>query len=132
MIGPMCDDLACADVTVGEARRLGLALLEHSGDERGITVDVGPDLQYGDAPIATGQRNQLGLRCDDRLIDGAPADPLEGKDLANLFGERGYGVLVKQDFFRHGHVSLVTIGSGYPTAECPRRRASGAARRPRA
>ena len=59
-----------------DASAAGCARLEDARDQLAVAVDVGADLQHRDAPVAAGQRRQLRLRHDRRLLDGAPRQPL--------------------------------------------------------
>ncbi len=65
-----------------------------------VAVDVGADLQNGDAAIAARQLEMVGLRKHHRRVDGSPVESLESECKPNLFG-KGREVIVMENEFVH-------------------------------
>ena len=59
-------------------------LVKHTGDQRGIAVDIGTDLQHGGPAIAAGERDQVGLGHHPRYLHRAPGQALGAQDQADL------------------------------------------------
>ena len=88
MIGPVLDQRRGAGERRRQTRGCRLQALEDAHDQGGIAVDVGPDLQHGNAAIAAGQGREVRLRRHDRLLDRAPGQRLAGQHAPHLFGKR--------------------------------------------
>ena len=105
LLGPPGDRLAVAARAVGEEARRGHASLELVGDQPRVAPQVGAVLQDRDAAIAAGQRHELGLGQDRRLLDAPPRQPLEAQHQPRLLGEVRE-VVVMEDEIGHDSASL--------------------------
>jgi hypothetical protein len=80
-----------------EEGRLGLEALDRAGDQVGVAVDVGPELEDRRLPVAARERHQVRLRHDHRKDDRAPRETLEAEDAPDLLGVGGLPVMVEDD-----------------------------------
>ena len=96
--------LAAAGKSVG----VGHAALELARDQARVAPQVGAVLQHRNAAIAAGQRRQVGLGHDRRLLDAAPGQALEAQHQPRLLGEIGEVVVVQDEKRVKAHAALST------------------------
>ena len=87
-------------LALGEQRRGGFFLLQATGDQGGVAVDVGPHLQHRRLAIAPGERGEVRLGHHRRNQHRVPRQALEAQQQAGFFSEGGLRVVV-QDQLRH-------------------------------
>ena len=97
MLGPPGDRLGGAAGRGGEERGLGHAALELAGDQARVAPQIGALLQHRDAAIAAGQRCEVGLGQDRRLLDAQPRQALEAQHQPRLLGEVGEVVMMQNE-----------------------------------
>src|SRR5271167_796521 len=80
-------------------------LFDDIGDQRGIAVNVGADLQHRRLAVATGERSQIRLWHDVGNMHRGPGLVLEAEDQSDLLSERRRRI-VMQDELLHGLFSV--------------------------
>jgi hypothetical protein len=97
VLGPPGDGLGGATGRGGKKRGVGHAALELAGHQARVAPQIGAVLQHRNAAIAAGQRCQVGLGQDRRLLDAAPGQALEAQHQAGLLGEVGEVVMMQNE-----------------------------------
>ena len=86
---------------------LGKTPFQFAQDALRVAIDVGADLHHGRAPIAAGQRHQIGTRHDPRDAHGGPCDVLQPENDPDLFREGRLIEMVEDDRRSCRHKTLV-------------------------
>lgn len=94
-VGPLGEARGDHLLAFGEQRRDRLFLLQATGDQRGIAIHIGADLQHRGLPIAAGQRHQVRLGHHRRNHHRAPGQLLETEQQARLLGEGRSGIVMQ-------------------------------------
>jgi hypothetical protein len=76
-------------------------MLQQVANERRIAINIRADLQHRRAPVAAGERHQLGLGHGARDDDRLPSLFFVAENQADFFGKRRAGVMMK-DQIGHG------------------------------
>jgi hypothetical protein len=105
VLGPPGDGLGEPACPFRKEGGRGHAALKLTGDQARVAPQVGAVLQHRDAAIAAGQRRQVWLGQDRRLLDAPPCQALEAQHQARLFGEVRE-VVVMQDEVAHPGTSM--------------------------
>ncbi len=84
-VRPLIHRVGSRGETIRIKRRLGFQLIDLPDDDSRVAPYVGADLEHRDSPIASGERHQLGLRHDHRLLDRTPADFLIAQIFCGFF-----------------------------------------------
>jgi hypothetical protein len=94
-------DARCAARAFGVQRGRGCALFEHVGNQGGVAVDVGADLQDRRFPVAARERGEQRLGHDHGDEHAAPGQALVAQDQPDLLGKGRVRVVV-EDELGHG------------------------------
>ena len=108
MLGPPGDGVGEPACPFRKQGGRGHAPLELARDQARVAPQVGAVLQHGNAAIAAGQRRQVGLGQDRRLLDAPPRQALEAQHQPRLLGEVRE-VVVVQDEVAHPAGELLEV-----------------------
>jgi hypothetical protein len=92
-----CGSPTEALVSVREQGRLVKSPFQLTKDDLRVAIDVGTDLHHRRAPIAPGQRHQIGARHDSRDQHRGPFDVLQAEHDADFFRERRIFEMMQDD-----------------------------------
>ena len=101
-VGPLGDGLGQAGALARVERRLRREAIDDAAHQERVAVDVGADLHERRAPVAAGQRDDVGLGHDPRHRHRAPRQPLHAEDEAHLLGERRRAVVMEDEIAHAG------------------------------